>query len=102
MNYNEATGMLTRDYDGVVIKTPCTVDIADMSIYSIKIEVYGLYGIPRQWFEPDTDSQKTYGLDEKIEICNECHEHLLKFARTNMDGEIIIKQTEGCPLCNQD
>lgn len=100
MNKNEATGMLVTSYDGILIKAPCTVDIEDMSINPTMIEVEGLDNIDREWFEPDEESREVHGLDEEIELCDDCKQYLLKPVLNDTDGTNLEPGLE-CPECSK-
>jgi len=100
MNHNEATGMLCGAYGDAVIKAPCTVDIEDMSINPTMIEVNGLGGPDREWFEPDQDSQEAYGMAEEIELCWECKQYLIRPIVSDTDGTNLEPGYE-CPECGE-
>lgn len=78
-------GKFSSDWDGMIVSTNAILDFETGEVSAETADIEGLDGsIVREWFEPN-DSEN-FGLDDEIEVCQNCHQYILKEVLVDTDG----------------
>ena len=73
--------------DDVVIASAAVFNLITGELVSVNTnDIKGLDICHEEWFEPSVSSQESHSLDEKIPICEDCHEYLMKPIMLDTDG----------------
>jgi len=86
--------------DDVVIASAAVFDLLTGGLISVnENDTEGLDICHEEWFEPSVSSQESHGLDEKIPICEDCHEYLMKPVMNDVDGTNLEEGYECSGSC---